>query len=302
MVLQAYIDESIDDGGLVVLAGYISTSERWAAFSRDWEQMLPQATPTKDGKYRFKMSEMAYSGRMDRVSGFYELIQTHAIMGVSSIVDSKDLERAKARITVDHVGYIDWREANSPYYMAYRGLMDNFHAIRARDISSALIPDDELSRVIGELQKLDGPVDFYFDENSDKKMILEQWDEYLQSRPPEFRKLYGSQPRFESDDVFLPLQAADLKAWWARKWVKEFGFGRMKEGKYDFQTSGKLLPQIGLFQDEDQLVKSLKTWLGEGLTEDFRIHDSEEFKRIDPPSPVERFASYLGRLFRRNQS
>src|SRR4051812_12497106 len=69
LVLQAYIDDSTQ-GDVFVLAGYLASAAEWAAFSREWEAMLPLASIQEDGRYRFKMSEMASSPeRMSRVSG-----------------------------------------------------------------------------------------------------------------------------------------------------------------------------------------------------------------------------------------
>jgi hypothetical protein len=39
-VLQAYFDESKADGDLFVIAGYISTTERWAAFADEWQELI----------------------------------------------------------------------------------------------------------------------------------------------------------------------------------------------------------------------------------------------------------------------
>jgi hypothetical protein len=59
MAIQAYMDDSFSPGGVHVLAGYVAPAESWAAFSKEWEQLLPRALPGKTGKYRFKMKEMA---------------------------------------------------------------------------------------------------------------------------------------------------------------------------------------------------------------------------------------------------
>ena len=97
MVVQAYIDDSYKNGGVHVLAGYLSTAEAWSEFSREWEEILPRAVRNQNsGKYRFKMNEMAH--RMDDVPIFYNAIQKYAKYSVSVLIDEKDVVRAKERI------------------------------------------------------------------------------------------------------------------------------------------------------------------------------------------------------------
>ena len=68
---------------------------------------------------------------------------------------------------------------------------------------------------------LNEPIDFIFDEFSQKKHIQLGWEMFAATRPPELRELLGREPRFESDDEFLPLQAADMLARHAREhWLK----------------------------------------------------------------------------------
>ena len=56
----------------------------------------------------------------------------------------------------------------------------------------------------------DQKVDFYFDDQSQKQEMLAGWDLYIRNQPYQIKNLYGATPRFENDEDFLPLQAADL--------------------------------------------------------------------------------------------
>jgi phytoene/squalene synthetase len=67
----------------------------------------------------------------------------------------------------------------------------------------------------------DQKVDFIFDNLTDKKPILEAWDEYIGRAQDHVKDRFGATPRFENDQEFLPLQAADLWAWWVREWYEE---------------------------------------------------------------------------------
>jgi len=209
MALQAFMDESLDKDGTFVIGGHIAHAEAWAAFSEEWEQMLPLGTLADDGTYHFKMAEMAaIPERMDRVPGFYRIIEKHALHSLSCRINERELHRAMDRINVPNQR-IDWSGWRNPYIAGYRVLMDTFHLTR-----------DGIQKNAPTLPA-DAKIDFYFDERGEKGEIRKAWSRYLDSRDPKARALYGNEPRFENDRTFLPLQAADLWAWWVRKWCAE---------------------------------------------------------------------------------
>lgn len=241
---QAFIDDSRDRSGNFVLAGHIASAEQWIQFTKDWEEMLLHAVRDKDGQFHFKMTEMAATPeRMARVQAFYRIIERHVLMSVSCRINVNELARAKSRIFVHNLR-IDWDYFNNPYMVAFRGLMDMFHTHRKS--VEKLIP-------MGE------QVDFIFDEQSEKKMIWDAWDEYIQERSDELRPLYGSAPRFENDKKFLPLQAADLWAWWIRRWheegrpdkIESCDFGAWKSKRQDHARAA-------ISFDEDQIVETIR--------------------------------------------
>ncbi len=73
---------------------------------------------------------------------------------------------------------------------------------------------DKLNVLVPQGQK----IDFIFDKAGESKAILEVWGDYIKNRPDEIRQYYGATPRFEDDEEFKPLQAADFWAWWVRRW------------------------------------------------------------------------------------
>lgn len=203
MVFQAFIDESMSQEGVHVLAGYFSTADEWAKFSARWEALLPTAGRNKDGRPNFHMVDMAK--RMDKVVPFFRVIEDHVLGWVSVTVNQRDLRRATRRIQIPGAS-IDWEKHENTWYMAFRFLMDHFHT--KRHLMTEAIPSD-------------AKVDFYFDDRVEKKVVLRMWDNYMNNRPPEVRALYGATPRFEADDDFLPLQAADFWAWHVRRWTAD---------------------------------------------------------------------------------
>ena len=196
MAMQAFIDDSQTDGQVLVLAGYLASFERWEAFSVEWQQLL-KGSPRWE---RFKMAEVATiprnSARWERAAAFYRVVETHAQAFVAVAVELDPLYRAA-------------REAGIP-----RGRLTNPYIIAHRAILEATL---RYQREMG----IDEPVDFIFDEFSQKQFIRDGWEVFASSREPELAPLVGRKPRFECDDEFLPLQAADMLAWHAREhWLR----------------------------------------------------------------------------------
>jgi hypothetical protein len=244
MVLQAFIDESVSEGGTFVLAGYIATAEAWADFSKEWEELLPTTTKGKSGRYRFKMSEMARY--MDRVPPFYEVIRRYAVFALSCKIDIGELRRAIARIDNPN-GSIDFGKIADPYFFCFRALMDTFHNNRIIN---------EGAEYVQKILPLDQQIDFYFDDHTAKSAIVPMWEGYMVSREDEFRDLYGAVPRFENDEVFMPLQAADFWAWWARKGYDESRFEDIRRGDFGaWQAKG--IDGFAITFDEEQIVDVL---------------------------------------------
>lgn len=260
MTIQAYIDDSYDRNGVYVLAGCIGSSESWAAFSDEWSKMLPNwGVLNNNNKYHFKMSEMnATPERLARVPTFLATMEKHILGYVSAKINIAELKRAQVRIAVPGIA-IDWTEYD-PFFVTFRALLDMFHIERKNMIE-----------MLGEEK-----IDFYFDDQSQKNRIIAMWDNYIKNRPEEIRNYYGETPRFENDGDFLPLQAADLLAWWVRKMyaeetpekIRTLDFGTFKPAK-----NRKLL-RIEISYNEEQLVTVLKRIVRTQLGPNHLIYDS----------------------------
>ena len=282
MTLQAFIDDSRDDpSGTYVLAGYIASVEKWAAFSEDWEKLLPLATKNKNGVHRFKMAEMNGRGRMNHVPTFHRTILKHVDMAVACIIDKKLLRAVVDRLvaTANYPGWgelelaieplkVKWRD---PFFCAFRALMDGFH--QRMHEGSEFIP-------------FKGPVDFVFDrEQANEKYIRSIWQEYIDRRPDEYRDLYGRTPQFEDEEKSIPLQAADFRAWWIRKWAVELGAENAMKGDYPYEIERVPLPGLLFTMTEEQMAKSVGEAIGTALEEGYGRGLQVPVK----PSPSARF-------------
>jgi len=203
---QAFLDESFGTDEYV-MAGHIASAAKWSLFAKEWEELLPFGTIAPNGKHHFKMSEMAaLPERMVRVPAFYRLIEEHVFISISCRMKLSDLKGAVSHIKETYLANrirVDLGDWENPYYALFRGLIDGFHTNR---------------ELVKEDVALDEPVDFIFDDKTEKAVILSQWESYLSYR--DVRRYYGATPRFESDQISLPLQAADLWAWQVREWYE----------------------------------------------------------------------------------
>jgi hypothetical protein len=206
MVWQGYIDESIDAEHFV-FAGYLAPAEAWAQFAEEWDAMLRRmGVLAPNGTYRFKMSEMAaLPERMDRVPGFYRIIEKHISMAISFTLNLSEFEAGKRRVlsidpATNQIRNVVGASIENPYVFAFAQMMASFHKFRLNPDVQELIPPNER-------------VDFIFDQRLETRLLLECWDQFMENTGG--REMYGATPRFEDDDEFLPLQAADFKAWWS---------------------------------------------------------------------------------------
>jgi Protein of unknown function (DUF3800) len=253
---QAFVDDSYTTDAEFVLGGHIAAPEAWAAFSSEWEALLPSGTLSADGRYHFKMSEMAMTEeRMECVPAFYWLIEKYALASISCKFDVAEHKRASARVRKKFLdlGYLIYpNKFDNSYFFGFRCLLDMFHS--NREAIKFLIPLDE-------------NVDFIFDNQTEKSFILEAWNDYVAERPDETREYYGATPRFEDDREYLPLQAADLWAWWVREWYEEDSIDLpTKMDNFDFgKWRGKQRPSIAISFNEEQIVTALEALVVEGI-------------------------------------
>jgi hypothetical protein len=249
MVFQAFIDDSATQNGVFVLAGHVASKDVWAKFSKDWEEILPYGLLDKNGRYYFKMSEMAQTKeRMERVGAFYKIIDNHDLLAISCKIDIADLKNAISRLWT--IGQsIDWGPYDDPFFFSFRALVDSVHAQRQQ---MPWLPEEK--------------IDFIFDDQSQKRLILKSWEKYVATRDENIREWFGATPRFEDDREFLPLQAADLWAWWVREWhergkpmsVDENG-SKMILGRISSQAIAlnRRNGSIIIEYNEDQIVENL---------------------------------------------
>jgi Protein of unknown function (DUF3800) len=208
MALKAFIDDSRSTGGTFVLAGCVGSIESWAKFSVEWQELLPFAPIAADLQRNFKFSEILLAGdeRVQYLPAFGKVVSAFALCTIVFIMNSDDLERAQNRIQVPGMT-LNWGDYGNPYLFAFVSLMEIFHNNREQ-LKAVIDPDEQL--------------DFVFDNQSEAKRIRDTWDGFIEAQAPGSAKeqLGEAPPDFLNDKKFLPLQAADFVAGWARYCVE----------------------------------------------------------------------------------
>jgi len=246
---QTYVDDSYSDEEFI-LGGHIATVHAWANFSKEWNELLPRyGTLADTGVYHFKMSEMAQSPeRMERVPIFSRVIENNVAASVSIRFNVPEYRESLQLVKNKYERFnwfVDFAKWEHPFVLAYRGLMDGFHIQRL-----------ELTDRI----PLDAQVDFIFDNQTEKNFLLAEWDTYIAKRDEDIRALYGAKPRFEDDQKFLPLQAADFWAWWVREWYEEDSYNPpTKMVALDFgKWHGIKRPLLALAFSKSEIIETLE--------------------------------------------
>ena len=203
-MLRAYIDDSMDSvkqGRVLVMGGFIATPERWEKFSDEWRQRLEHA-----GWPVFKMNEV-WARRNDitleHAKWHYFTIRDHVQGAVAMAVPLDPLKRVVSQTGLTAIG--------NPYIWAIKGII-NLTAQHQTDWGA------------------NEPIDFIFDERGEKQQLRDGWEIYKATVPESIRAVTGRDPIFENDESVLPLQAADMWAWWCRKcWLED---GALLDNKF----------------------------------------------------------------------
>jgi hypothetical protein len=64
-------------------------------------------------------------------------------------------------------------------------------------------------------------IELIFDDRTEKKAIWGAWDDIMNNNEYKSSGYFGNNVRFENDQEFTALQAADFWAWWVRRWYED---------------------------------------------------------------------------------
>lgn len=195
-MLEAYFDDSGNGHGPVfVLAGWLSTAERWAAFNEEWQSVLDENPAIRPFKMKQAMApsgvwrRMSDEGRYGLLDRMHSAVMSHAMRAFACVVH---------RDAFDEMIHEGLEVPGTAYWLAFMGVVHQTM---------------DYHRETGLTDK----VGFVFDRQ------MHEWPRaysaflgWRQNHPSLARFVAGT-PREETDDDVLPLQAADYLVWQVRR-------------------------------------------------------------------------------------
>jgi uncharacterized protein DUF3800 len=202
MTFTGFVDDSgsgrgIYSGDVYVLAGFVSTAERWKDFSDSFSAICDKEPKIEDfhmyevyrpkSKYRWQDEKQ----RDERVAEVVNLIKEKALYRVDSVLAWPNYERiVKGRVPP---------EIDSPYFLLYYNTILAFAHFM-----------DQANVV--------GTVDWVFDDQGALGQHALSWYSFIRDNiDNQVKKRFGSTPVFRHDKEFLPLKSADVYAWQVRR-------------------------------------------------------------------------------------
>jgi hypothetical protein len=204
VILNGFVDDSgsgggIDRGNIFLLAGFVSTPERWKAFSDKWEAICEQEPKTpdfhiqrdirlrnKDGSARWTEAQ-----RDARIKELVDLTKTQAQFRVESVLAWPNYDRlVKGNIPA---------ALDDPYFLCFFNVIISFAEFM-------------------EKANIEGVVDWVFDDQGRIGKNASGWYDFVKANiAPRLRNKLGSKPIFRHDRDVLPLKACDIYAWQIRR-------------------------------------------------------------------------------------
>lgn len=199
MCLRAYVDDSGSEpeSPVYVLGGIVLPSDWWKTLCEEWNAVLKAPRPIE----YFKASEVGdrekgpfrdFTGpeRQQKVNALVDVLCTSHPLALSVSLEWKIFEDFRLRNRLSPV-------AHDPYFFLYYCII----ALGARRAAREANPT---------------PIDFVFDNQGKVGEAVLEWYQFFADRIPT-GLLLGQAPVFDDEKLCLPLQAADLFAWYGRR-------------------------------------------------------------------------------------
>jgi hypothetical protein len=228
LVFQAYIDDSFESGDALILAGFVASAEKWAAFSDEWQEIVDMRMP-----YPIKSYHAAKHGNSDeereREMFFYRVIERHVMGGINFCVST---------FAINHACDLYGADAyhRNPYNFAFAGFVSM--------IDSAL-------GVLGIAE----PIDLIFDERGEAGHVIEGLEMRKKLIPDGQVNWLRSPPSFKSDEDVLPLQAADMLAYYTLQKFRRTGRIDGDDGLWPWKPKSPIL--LSTFQPRKSGIKQV---------------------------------------------
>lgn len=201
-MVKAFFDDSGKSASepMFIIAGLVSSAEKWAAFSDEWAAALAEHPRLEYFKMRDAWAlsphgpfrSFSEAQRDARLEKLIAIINEHSEFFSYCRIDKsawKEVLEGKIAKTLD-----------SPFYHAYCWVVIvTFWHMKENSLGDT--------------------VDFVFDKENETifREVLDWWLRTKEKAPPWMESRMGKDPTMDDDKKVLPLQAADLIAWLTSK-------------------------------------------------------------------------------------
>jgi hypothetical protein len=159
----------------------------WVLINESWYKM--REAWIFEGEFKGRRNDK--DKRNKKVADLWAVIERHVMVGAYIVIPSVVFKQ--------YASLIDHPKADNPYFSAVFNMM---------------IKMSELEDAFGITE----PVDFTFDFQQGMELpVQEAWDALKAFPQDRVKRRLGKRPQFDDDKVSMPLQAADLHAWWVRR-------------------------------------------------------------------------------------
>jgi hypothetical protein len=213
MTVQAFFDDSGNEptSPIFVLAGFITTNQRWAAFSDEWQLALEEPPRLE----YFKMAEAEhFRGQFSKRKGWTNENRDARLITLANIVAKYAIVRVHASIL--HSSFHQWIKSirnptrnsaqDNPYFALFQLIVQIVSALRVRAFNN-------------------DPCEIVFDEQGSMGAdAIYFWEKFRRNPAATasetadlFHGYFDNPPIFRDEKKCLPLQASDLYAWQLRR-------------------------------------------------------------------------------------
>jgi len=134
---------------------------------------------------------------------FYRVIEDHVTAGFAVTINKHEFYETCKHLRVRH--------PNGLFSVLSGGIVENHYIFCMNNFREWFGRKAFLGEIEGVYEG--AKPDFIFDERTEKKKIFE---DFIAQPDSDFKNRFGNNLSFRDDKVVLPLQAADLIAWWLR--------------------------------------------------------------------------------------
>lgn len=279
LMLQAFIDDSgtTGDTPVFVLAGYLSSEWKWEAFADAWQEVLDLPEPKPIDV--FKMAEARqFRHRHSRFFGFTQQELDARLLKLVDVIDRHVEHGVVSVVPIDlyekhFKGLFNPDALDRPYFLSFFGMMVKLTSLTQR-------------------LKLGDRIDFIFDTQGgeSKSLLVSQFEQFVGIAPPEVKALIGgSIPKFEREEDFKPLQAADMLAWHARRYYYDLLGGRHPWEDSSNPYLAKLLkPQHDILHvwSEQQMIDVINVFKASNVRQWTARFNAVSMTLPDPSNPL----------------